>query len=66
MQTHACYAALLKKLKRPRDQSAETFVCGDRSRTDARGVKPPKAANNLGTDVDAPWGEKIEKYAMLV
>ena len=22
--------------------------------------KPPKAAINLGTDVDAPWGEKIE------
>ena len=22
--------------------------------------KPPKAAINLGIDVDAPWGEKIE------
>jgi hypothetical protein len=22
--------------------------------------KPPKAAISLGTDVDAPWGEKIE------
>ena len=22
--------------------------------------KPPMAAINLGTDVDAPWGEKIE------
>jgi hypothetical protein len=40
------------------------LLTSSRSRTEAKRrvkeKKPPKAAINLGTDVDAPWGEKIE------
>ena len=37
-----------------------TYFSEREAKSRVKEKKPPKAAINLGTDVDAPWGEKIE------
>jgi len=52
--------SVLSSPEKIRQQSKRSRTYHREAKSRVKEKKPPKAAINLGTDVDAPWGEKIE------